>query len=84
MSSKSEKSKNDIAWESLFETHHILDEINKNGVYKISAKVINTKREARLMTKFDHHIQLPSIFKQNHLTIQPDSRGSYIIGRFKS
>jgi len=84
MSSKSEKSKNDIAWESLFEVHHILDEINKNGVYKISAKVINTKREARLMTKFDHHIQLPSIFKQNHLTIQPDSRGSYIIGRFKS
>ena len=47
MSSKSEKSKNDIAWESLFEVHHILDEINKNGVYKISAKVINTKREAR-------------------------------------
>ena len=84
MSSKSEKSKNDIAWESLFETHHILEEINKNSVYKISAKVINAKREARLMTKFDHHIQLPSIFKQNHLTIQPDSRGSYIIGRFKS
>jgi hypothetical protein len=84
MSNKSEKSKNDIAWESLFETHNILEEINKNGVYKISAKAINTKREARLMTKFDHHIQLPSIFKQNHLTIQPDSRGSYIIGRFKS
>jgi hypothetical protein len=84
MSNKSEKSKNDIAWESLFETHNILEEIDKNGVYKISAKVINTKREARLMTKFDHRIQLPSIFKQNYLTIQPDSRGSYIIGRFKS
>lgn len=84
MSNKSEKSKNDIAWESLFETHNILEEINKNGVYKISAKAINTKREARLMTKFDHRIQLPSIFKQHHLTIQPDSRGSYIIGRFKS
>lgn len=84
MSNKSEKSKNDIAWESLFETHNILEEINKNGIYKISAKAINTRREARLMTKFDHRIQLPSIFKQNHLTIQPDSRGSYIIGRFKS
>lgn len=84
MSSKSEKSKNDNAWESLFETHHILDEINKNGVYKISAKVINTKREARLMTKFDHHIQLPKIFTQNHLTIQPDSRGTYVIGQFQS
>jgi hypothetical protein len=84
MSSKSDKSKNDIAWESLFETHHILDEINQNGIYKISSKLINAKREARLMTKFDHYIQLPTIFKQNHLTIQPDSRGSYIIGRFNS
>jgi hypothetical protein len=84
MSNKSVKSKNDIAWESLFETHHILDEINKNGVYKISARVINTRREARLMTKFDHYIQLPEIFKKNDLTIQPDSRGSYIIGRFQS
>ena len=84
MLGKSEKSKNDIAWESLFEKYQILDSINQDGVYKISAKVINTEREARLMTKFDHHIQLPSIFKQNNLTIQPDSRGSYIIGRFKS
>lgn len=82
--SRSGKSKNDVAWESLFEIHHILDEIEKSGIYKISAKDINIKREARLMTKFDHYIQLPSIFKQNSLTIQPDSRGSYIIGRFKS
>jgi hypothetical protein len=80
----SDKSKNDTAWETLFEKHHILDEINRNGVYRISAKVINEEREARLMTKFDHHIQLPTIFKQNHLTIQPDSRGTYVIGRFES
>lgn len=84
MSSKSEKSKNDIAWESLFETHNILDEINTKGIYKISAKLINVEREARLMTKFDYHIQLPSIFKKNHLTIQPDSRGTYVIGQFQS
>jgi len=80
----SDKSKNDIAWECLFDRHHILEEINEKGLYKISAKVINVEREARLMTKFDHHIQLPNIFKQNHLTIQPDSRGTYVIGRFKS
>ncbi|WP_223807518.1 type II restriction enzyme [Pseudanabaena sp. UWO311] len=84
MSNNSDKSKNDIAWEILFKTHHILDEINKNGVYKISAQVINAEREARLMTKFDHHIQLPKIFTQNHLTIQPDSRGTYVIGQFQS
>jgi len=80
----SEKSKNDTAWEILFEKYHILDHINDKGIYEISAKTINTKREARLMTKFDHHIQLPTIFKQNHLTIQPDSRGTYVIGKFES
>ncbi len=36
------------------------------------------------MTKFDHRIQLPSIFKNNQLTIQPNSRGTYLIGRFES
>jgi len=79
-----ENLKNDIAWESLFETHHILDEINDKGVYKISAKDINKKREARLMTKFDHSAQRPKIFKQHDLSIQPDSRGTYVIGRFDS
>jgi hypothetical protein len=80
----SEKSKNDVAWEKLFEEHNILEKISKTGEYKISAKVINTKREARLMTKFDHHINLPTIFKKNDLTIQPDSRGTYVIGKFES
>ncbi|WP_055076379.1 type II restriction enzyme [Pseudanabaena sp. 'Roaring Creek'] len=80
----SDKSKNDSAWEILFDKHNILEEINEKGICKISAKAINKEREARLMTKFDHYIQLPAIFKQNHLTIQPDSRGTYVIGRFKS
>jgi hypothetical protein len=84
MSIKSDKTKNDVAWESLFETHKILEGIKQNGVYKISAKLINEKREARLMTKFDHSIQLPKIFKENNLSIQPDSRGTYVIGNFES
>ena len=79
-----EKTKNDVAWEYLFDKYHILDEINNKGIYKISAKAINEKREARLMTKFDHSAQLPQIFKQNNLSIQPDSRSTYVIGRFDS
>lgn len=79
-----EKTKNDIAWERLFADYLILDEINNKGIYKISAKAINEKREARLMTKFDHAAQLPKIFKQNNLSIQPDSRSTYVIGRFDS
>jgi hypothetical protein len=77
-------SKNDVAWEALFESHRILDHIEAEGVYQISAGTINELREARLMTKFDHRIQLPSVFKQNELTIQPNSRGTYLIGRFAS
>lgn len=77
-------SKNDAAWEALFDNHRILDHINAEGVYQISATTINELREARLMTKFDHRIQLPAVFKQHQLTIQPNSRGTYLIGRFAS
>lgn len=78
------RSKNDIAWEALFATHRILQHIDSRGAYEISSRTINELREARLMTKFDHRIQLPRIFKQNDLTIQPNTRGSYLIGRFLS
>jgi uncharacterized protein DUF6997/uncharacterized protein DUF6996 len=78
------KSKNDVAWEALFASNGILDHIDADGVFEISAATINKLREARLMTKFDHTIQLPQIFKQNDLTIQPNTRGTYLIGRFAS
>lgn len=77
-------SKNDAAWEELFKRHSILESIEKNGSHQISATQINVLREARLMTKFDHKIQLPTIFQENSLTIQPNSRGTYVIGRFAS
>ncbi len=77
-----QKSKNDTAWEALFTEHNILDDIEANGIHRITASAINKKREARLMTKFDHHINLPKIFSHNKLAILPDSRSSYVIGRF--
>ena len=80
----SNPTKNDTAWEKLFAEFPILEGINQTGFYKIAAKTINKYREARLMTKFDHQLQLPQLFKKNKLTIQPTSRSSYIIGRFDS
>src|SRR5688500_16839639 len=77
-------SKNDVAWETLFNTHSILKEVDAKGFFEISSASINKLREARLMTKFDHHIQLPIIFKDNGLSIQPNTRGTYLIGRFSS
>lgn len=84
MSERQTKSKNEIAWEKLFKDHNILSHIQKDGVSEISSEQINLVREARLMTKFDHKIQLPKIFRDNGLTILPNSRGTYIIGTFSS
>ena len=36
------------------------------------------------MTKFDHQVQLPKVFRDNKLSIQPVSRGGYIIGGLAS
>lgn len=78
------KSKNDIAWEKLFIKYNIIDEVNKNGKFEISAKQINEVREARLMTKFDHKVNLPKIFSDNKLAILPITRGNYIISKFET
>ncbi len=78
------KSKNDQAWEIIFEEEQILNLIARRGFFQISSTRINQQREARLMTKFDHAVQLPQIFKDNNLTIQPISRGNYVIGAFES
>lgn len=76
--------KNDEAWQALFKSLPIIEEVAIKGYYFIDADQIRVFREPRLMTKFDHHKNLPSIFKQNHLNILPISRGGYIIGRFEN
>lgn len=78
------KSKNDLAWEQVFEKHQILDKIEGEGRTSISSVDINKFREARLMTKFDHRSQLPRLFTENNLSILPTSRGTYEIGIFET
>ncbi len=75
-------SKNDKAWENLFQSHDILTKINQQGYFEIEASQINQERESRLMAKFDHSANLPNIFKDNNLSILPLSRSKYIIGYF--
>jgi hypothetical protein len=76
--------KNDRAWKILFEEENILTQIEQNGIFYISSAKINEQRQARLMAKFDHAVQLPEIFRKNELSIQPVSRSGYIIGHFDS
>ncbi|WP_313375362.1 type II restriction enzyme [Chishuiella sp.] len=80
----SNKSKNDIAWEKVFEKYKITNKILEDGHVVISSTHINEFREARLMTKFDHKSQLPKLFVDNNLSILPTSRGGYIIGSFET
>ena len=76
--------KNDKAWERLFEKYNILENIKNDGQFIISANTIKEFREPRLMTKFDHKVNLPEIFKKNSLAILPITRGDYIISSFSA
>ena len=78
------KSKNDIAWQQLFEKYRIAETIEKEGRYNITSTTINEFREARLMTKFDYKSQLPNIFKAHQLSILPTARGRYVIANFET
>jgi hypothetical protein len=78
----SEITKNDQAWEKLFAKYEILSKIETTGYFEITAGRINEFREARLMTKFDHRINLPRLFAEYDLAILPVSRGSYVLARF--
>lgn len=78
-------SKNNEAWNLLFNKFNIIENINKNGYFEITADDIKTSgREPRLMTKFDSSENLPDMFKNNELAILPIKRGSYIIGKFQN
>ena len=68
------KSQNDKAWEALFKKYDILQQIESDGKFIISASQIKEYREPRLMAKFDHNINLPQIFAKNNLAILPISR----------
>lgn len=69
----------DKYWKKLFDKYKILQTIDSNGFFSISANQINEFREARLMTKFDHRVNLPHLFRENRLSILPVTRGDYII-----
>ena len=72
------------AWEQLFAKYGIAEQIAQKGLYSISAGQIKEFREPRLMAKFDHAINRPSIFQDSDLAILPTSRGTYAISQFQA
>lgn len=75
---------NDRAWQSIFDKYNILEEIQNNGRYVITARQIRPFREPRLMAKFDHQAKLPRPFLENNLAILPISRNDYVISSFSA
>lgn len=73
---------NQNSWVKLFEKHRIIENIDASGSFMITADQIKVFREPRLMTKFDHAYLLPSIFSENNISILPNTRGTYSLGRF--
>ncbi len=84
MRSNVQKTINDIKWEHIFDKYNILSEIKNYNMFFIDSKIINQFRETRLMVKFDHSINLPTIFSENNLSILPVTRNRYVIGNFST
>lgn len=80
------QTKNDKAWLKLFTELNILQEIEKNNEFTITAQQIKSisGREPRLMAKFDHSENLPKLFQENQLAILPITRGSYVISNLEA
>lgn len=79
--------KNDKAWNAIFNSPlNPLKEIKEKGAFYITADEIKKygDREPRLITKIDHLIEAPKVFKKYKLSILPVRRGGYIIGPFKT
>ncbi len=71
----------DEKWKLIFNKYNIENEIEKNGLFYITADQIREFKEPRLMTKFDTKESLPGVFN-NKLGILPVTRGKYVIGEF--
>ena len=69
-------------WNLLINEYNIIDEINNNAVFEITSDEINKYKQARIMTKFDFHSQIPKALKDNDISILPVSNGKYLLGRF--
>lgn len=69
-------------WSALLSKYNIVQEVEQNGIFHITAAQIKEYKEPRIMAKWDSSENLPSSLKNNRLNILPDSRSSYVIGDF--
>ena len=70
------------AWNGAFEKYNILERVKNDGFADITANEMRVFREPRLMSKVDHSQNLPSVFKENKLSILTLSTSEFRIGHF--
>lgn len=71
------------SWNEVFRRYPILEGIDHDGYFDITADEIKAIREPRLMVKQDHRRDRPDVFASNGLNILPLNRGSYRIARME-
>lgn len=76
--------KNSDGWDAIFGTLPIVEQVDSQGYFDISADQIKaiSGREPRLMTKIDFREHLPPVMAQEGMAILAISNGRYRIGRF--
>lgn len=69
------------SWKKLFDELNIHQLINEQGVFNLTSKDIKeiTKKEPRLMCKFDHRESRPKILRQHNYTILSIRNGHYAV-----
>ena len=75
---------NDLAWEQVFSSLPVLDEVKKVGYFDITASDLKAaaNREPRHLAKIDYESNRPSVFVENELNVLAISNSSYRIGSF--
>ena len=76
--------KNDVAWDILFNQLPIVQTVNSQGHFDITSDQINTisGRQARLMAKIDFKTDLPNAMANNNYAMLAIKDGLYRIGVF--
>lgn len=83
--SGTECSKNNMAWNAVFDKLPILSTINSDGLYHITADELSKygNRQSQLMTKIESIHNLPYALSENNLCIIPNNNHEdYVIGYF--
>jgi hypothetical protein len=71
-------------WEAIFSELRIIDRVNEQGFFDITADQIKqiSKREPRLMAKIDFREHIPPVMRKEQMAILAIANGTYRIGRF--